>query len=72
MLNNMNSKTSRKVPLFLGLTLAIVSHAATLEWNVMDSEYWWAGLSTIGHEMPYDASSSVAYDMYGDNLGNQA
>lgn len=46
--------------------------ADKLELKVLDGEYWWAGLSSKGHETPYDASSKVSYDLYGDNQGNQA
>ena len=53
-------------------SLPIVQLANRLELSVMDNEYWWGGLSTVGHEMPYDASSHVSHDMYGNNLGNQA
>ncbi len=38
----------------------------------MEGEYWWAGISAKGHEMPYDASSDVSHDLYGNNFGNQA
>lgn len=44
----------------------------TKEIEIQEDEYWWGGLSSRGHEMPYDASSDVSYDMYGDNFGNQA
>ena len=44
----------------------------TMELRILDGEYWWAGLSSKGYEMPYDASSKVAYDLWGDNKGNQA
>jgi len=46
--------------------------ADKVELKLLPNEYWWAGLSAIGHEMPYDASSQVSYDMWGDNRGNQA
>lgn len=46
--------------------------ADKLELKISDNEYWWAGLSSKGHETPYDASSKVAYDLWGDNKGNQA
>ena len=57
---------------FLLLAFCVASNAARVELQVLQGEYWWAGLSTIGHTMPYDAGSSASYDMYGDNLGNQA
>lgn len=46
--------------------------ADKLELKIQDGEYWWAGLSSKGHETPYDASSKVSYDLWGDNKGNQA
>ena len=48
------------------------AQADELELTILDSEYWWAGLSSKGHEMPYDQSSKVVYDLWGDNKGNQA
>lgn len=46
--------------------------ADQLEWNILDGEYWWAGLSSRGYQTPYDATSKVTYDLWGDNKGNQA
>jgi alpha-glucosidase (family GH31 glycosyl hydrolase) len=46
--------------------------ADQLELKILDGEYWWAGLSSKGYETPYDASSKVSYDLWGDNKGNQA
>ena len=46
--------------------------ADQLEWNILDGEYWWAGLSSRGYPTPYDATSKVTYDLWGDNKGNQA
>lgn len=54
------------------LATPLVNIAETLELDVLESEYWWGGLSTVGHEMPYDISSNVSHNMYGNNLGNQA
>ena len=48
------------------------AQADELELTILDSEYWWAGLSSKGYEMPYDQSSKVVYDLWGDNKGNQA
>ena len=45
---------------------------ARVELKMLDGEFWWAGLSSKGYETPYDASSKVAHDLYGDNKGNQA
>ena len=46
--------------------------ADSLELKILEGEYWWAGLSSKGYEMPYDASTEVSYDLWGDNKGNQA
>ena len=62
------------------LTISIISLlgsgfsilADSLELKILEGEYWWAGLSSKGHEMPYDASTEVSYDLWGDNKGNQA
>ena len=35
------------------------AQADELELTILDSEYWWAGLSSKGYEMPYDQSSKV-------------
>lgn len=43
-----------------------------IELIIEQDEYWWAGLSSKGHEMPYDATTVVAYDLWGENQGNQA
>ncbi len=45
---------------------------ARVELKMLDGEFWWAGLSSKGYETPYDASTKVAHDLYGDNKGNQA
>ena len=44
----------------------------TLKLNIENGEYWWGGLSSKGHETPYDFNSKVNYDLWGDNQGNQA
>jgi len=40
--------------------------------EIYQGEFWWGGLSSKGHETPYDASSIVKYNLWGDNFGNQA
>lgn len=46
--------------------------AEQLQLKIEADEYWWGGLSSKGHETPYDASSKVEYDLWGANMGNQA
>jgi len=47
-------------------------NTTNLELTINLGEYWWAGLSTLGHQMPYNATSVFTFDMWGDNEGNQA
>lgn len=44
----------------------------SLSIKIIDGEYWWGGMSAIGHETPYDINSNVSYDQWGNNAGNQA
>ena len=44
----------------------------TLNIDIIQGEYWWAGLSTEGHNTPYDINSNVSYDLWANNEGNQA
>lgn len=43
-----------------------------IELNIMAEEYWWTGLSSIGHQTPYNDKSVFSIDLWGNNLGNQA
>ena len=43
-----------------------------LELAMKPGEYWWAGISSLGHQTPYDATTVFSLDMWGDNHGNQA
>ncbi|WP_091873335.1 glycoside hydrolase family 31 protein [Pricia antarctica] len=44
----------------------------SVEIDIIPGEYWWGGLSTVGHETPYDSETVTSHDLWGDNLGNQA
>jgi len=60
--------------LILGI-LSLVSFSEKGDKIVIDihkGEYWWGGLSSKGFETPYDISSKVMYNLWGDNSGNQA
>ena len=65
-------KTMLATCLIGGIFGAFSTFADTLELKILDGEYWWAGLSSRGYEMPYDASTKVSHDLWGDNKGNQA
>jgi alpha-glucosidase (family GH31 glycosyl hydrolase) len=43
-----------------------------VEITMMPDEYWWGGLSAIGHNTPYDSKTLESHDLWGDNKGNQA
>jgi len=44
----------------------------TLDLDMIEGEYWWGGLSTEGHNTPYDANSQVSHDQWANDEGNQA
>ncbi len=44
----------------------------TISLEIKAGEYWWAGLSSLGHQTPYDQSSVFTWDLWGNNKGNQA
>jgi alpha-glucosidase len=44
----------------------------TLTLEIEKNEYWWGGLSSDSHLMPYSSSTSLYRDLLGDNYGNQA
>lgn len=48
------------------------SIAESLKLEILPGEYWWGGLSAVGHETPYDATSVADHDLFADNKGNQA
>lgn len=57
---------------FLSLTCYSQEIKSEITINILEGEYWWAGISSRGYEMPYDDSSVVTYDLWGNNHGNQA
>ncbi|MCU4157873.1 alpha-galactosidase [Carboxylicivirga sp. A043] len=44
----------------------------SIEIVVENDEYWWGGLSSIGHQTPYDKHSEFSVNLWGNNRGNQA
>jgi alpha-glucosidase (family GH31 glycosyl hydrolase) len=57
--------------LFQGIS-GIAQNDRSLDLVIKPGEYWWAGISSLGHQTPYDATSVFSVDMWGDNRGNQA
>ncbi len=43
-----------------------------LEYNIMEGEFWWMGLSSVGHKTPYDSQAKITFNLWGNNFGNQA
>ena len=68
------TKRSMLVGSFLVLTTMIgrAQPADSIQLDILSGEYWWGGLSSQGHSMPYDATSKTTHDLWGDNEGNQA
>lgn len=58
--------------LFFASSRLIAALPDTVKINIQQDEYWWGGLSSVGHETPYDNTSVVEYDLWGNNRGNQA
>ncbi len=59
--------------LFLSITFILVGwfaeiRAETLKLEILPGEYWWGGLSAVGHETPYDAASVANYDLQGRDM----
>ncbi len=44
----------------------------TVNLVIEPGEYWWGGISSVGHSTPYDATTDVSYDLWGDCKGNQS
>lgn len=43
-----------------------------VELKILPGEFWWAGVTSIGHQMPYNDATVASVEMWGDNRGNQA
>lgn len=66
----------KNIPVFiLMLFLTVTSYSQktqSVEIEVEKDEYWWGGISSLGHQTPYDKNSEFSENLYGDNKGNQA
>ncbi len=54
------------------LANCLLLRAEKVELTIAQGEYWWAGITSKGYEMPYSQTSVASYEMWGDNHGNQA
>lgn len=50
----------------------LAQDAKKVELIIPPGEFWWAGISSLGHQTPYDQTTVFSMDMWGDNRGNQA
>jgi len=58
--------------LLWGTVSSFSQNADTLDIDIAKGEHWWGGLSTEGHNTPYDSHSKVTHDLWANNEGNQA
>jgi alpha-glucosidase (family GH31 glycosyl hydrolase) len=65
-------KNTIRKSFFMLLAIPFAVEADELELRMLDGEYWWGGLSSVGHETPYHSSSVISHNLWADNKGNQA
>jgi alpha-glucosidase (family GH31 glycosyl hydrolase) len=58
--------------LLLPCLQVLAQNTKVVELTMAPGEYWWGGISSLGHQTPYDGNSVAIIDMWGDNRGNQA
>jgi len=58
--------------IFINSLNIISQEADSLSIEMIQGEYWWGGLSAVGHNTPYDMKSIVTHNLWGNNKGNQA
>lgn len=57
--------------LILGFNI-LAQNAQKVNLIIEPGEYWWAGISSLGHQTPYNENTVFSMDVWGDNRGNQA
>lgn len=60
------------VIIVLFIHLGATAQPDSLRLTISNNEFWWSGLSALGHTMPFNATTNVSHDMWGTNMGNQA
>jgi alpha-glucosidase (family GH31 glycosyl hydrolase) len=75
-LASIKKKMKKKFLLFLLVTLRglvlLAQDSKSVEFQIEAGEYWWAGISSLGHQTPFNDNAVFSLDMWGDNKGNQA
>ncbi len=56
----------------LNINASFTQNVKEIELDIMEDEYWYGGLSSLGHQTPYHEESVFSMDQWGDNVGNQA
>jgi len=65
-------KVFQTIVLFLITIQLFAQPGDTIKLVIDKGEFWWGGISSLGHSTPYDATTVVSYDLWGDCKGNQA
>ena len=65
-------KVFQTIVMFLVTIQLFAQSGGTVKIVIDNGEYWWGGISSVGHSTPYDATSVVSYELWGDCKGNQA
>ena len=65
-------KVFQTIVIFLITTQLFAQPGDTVKLIIDKGEYWWGGISSIGHSTPYDAATIASFDLWGDCKGNQA
>jgi alpha-glucosidase (family GH31 glycosyl hydrolase) len=72
-MKNKSLEENKSVAAGRGLAgLLTPTSAESLKLEIQAGEYWWGGLSTLGHQTPYDSTSVTTQELFGENQGNQA
>ena len=58
--------------LFSSFNSLYAQNTQRIDLTIMPDEFWWSGISSLGHQTPYDNKTVSSFDMWGDNKGNQA
>ncbi len=58
--------------LLVNTLFLVAQNSQIVELTIAQGEFWWAGITSQGYQMPYDQTSVASVDMFGNNAGNQA
>ncbi len=55
-----------------GRVLFAQSTAGAIQLPLLPGEQWWGGAAQYGYKMPFNATSTFSFDLYGDQSNNQS